>query len=134
MAPTAEVELETSGESAAAEALLEELRERLPARGPAREWLPALLRHRVVWILAVVEPRAELCGGNIVNVRRRKQGGEALRTRVVEHLVRFVDRSHLRLAATLVRVGLPCGSPAVHTPSAHKHASGLTWTKRTKLS
>ena len=63
MPAAAEVELEPARETAAAaaaEALLEELRELRAAR-PARERLPALLRHRVVRVLAVVEPRAELC-------------------------------------------------------------------------
>ena len=53
--------MELEAARAAEAGLLEELRE-LRAAGPAGERLPALLRHRVVRVLAVVEPRAELCG------------------------------------------------------------------------
>ena len=102
MPAAAEVELEPARETAAAattaEALLEELRE-LRAAGTAGERLPALLCHWVVRVLAVVEPRAELCEESD-GVGRYGQR----RTWVAEHLVGFVDRSHLRFAAALVGV------------------------------
>ena len=79
MPAAAEVELEPAWEPAttAAEALLEELRE-LRA-GPAWERLPALLRHRVVRVLAVVEACAELCGSGCVRRDERWKMGETHR-------------------------------------------------------
>ena len=72
MSPTSrELELESSIPSASTSAsrgLLEELREGMPAptraeRRPAleEEGVSAGLRGRVVWIVAVVESRAEFC-------------------------------------------------------------------------
>lgn len=109
----AEVELEPAREpaAAAAEALLEELRE-LRATGPAGERLPALLRHRVVRVLAVVEPCAELCGVEREGGSQRGVDGCGEgRTWIAEHLVGLVDRGHLRLAAALVGVRRTGGFP-----------------------
>ena len=58
VARRAVVELEAAAAAAAGEAV-EELRE--PAGEAALERVPALLRHRVVRVVAVVEPLAELC-------------------------------------------------------------------------
>ena len=99
--PLAEVELEPAAARRAREAageatrapaalLLEEVRERMLA---VREGVPALLRHRVHGILAVVEALPQL------GVR--------------EYLVRFVEQCHLRLGAALVGMGYLRGSAAV---------------------
>ena len=67
--------MELEAARAAEARLLEELRE-LPAGEAALEGVPALLRRRVVRVVAVVEPLAELCGRGEVSERGRRGKGK----------------------------------------------------------
>ena len=74
-----------------AEALLEELCKLAPGEA-AMEWVPALLRHGIVRVVAIVEPLTKFW--------------------FAENLVGFVHGSHLGFAATLVGMSLHSCFPA----------------------
>lgn len=86
----AKVELESATTTSR---LLEELRERMStASSEASEWIAALARHRIVGIVALVEP------GPFFGI--------------AEGLVSFVNGCHLRFGAALIRVGFHDGFAA----------------------